>query len=135
VAATVLCSTLVQLETLKPPYRYDVRNVVEPDILVWLSLSTLHQCKKTRTTKLAPIASLSRFPKTMSMEYFCCCEAISLNNTAIALMERNLHYLSYETLKDALELIAEGDKQAIDSRVVEADHATVQGTGEAESSL
>jgi hypothetical protein len=62
----------------------------------------------------------------MGMEYFCCCAAISLNNTAIALMERHEHCLSYETLKDALELIAEGDKQPIDSRVVEADHETVQ---------
>jgi hypothetical protein len=60
------------------------------------------------------------------MEYFCCCAAISLNNTAITLMERNQHYLSYETLKDALELIADDDKQPIDGCAEVAGQALVQ---------
>lgn len=56
----------------------------------------------------------------MGMEYFRCCAAISLNNAAIALMERNQHYLSYETMKDALELIAEDGKALVDGCDAEA---------------
>jgi hypothetical protein len=47
------------------------------------------------------------------MEYFSCCAAISLNNSAIALMERQSHYLAYETLKDALSTILLADKAIV----------------------
>lgn len=60
------------------------------------------------------------------MEYFRCCAAISLNNTAIALMERQQHYLSYETMKDALALIAEGCNEPQDTCLTEAQHTRVQ---------
>jgi hypothetical protein len=84
------------------------------------------------STKRSPIDSFSSSHppaptnKTSSMEYFCCCAAISLNNTAITLMERNQHYLSYETLKDALELIADDGKQPIDGCAAAAGQALVQ---------